>query len=409
MGRLQYKWVALALLWVAYFLVQGTRQIYGATLPMIRADLDVDDVRMGAIASAFFFAYAMAVPFGGFVADFFRRKWVIVVGTALFASGIFAASFASTVGMLLLTYGIVNGIGQSFVPTTSTSVIQQLHADSRATALSIYQLGLYAGVILCSVSAGWIGSLGQSAWRMAFRIFGGFALVWVVVLVLFLHDTPPIAAVGQERARMKDGFLALLSKPSAILMMLAFGLSNFGDTGLRIWAPTFMMRYFDGFTPAMASFHAVFWFYVGAFVGILVGGRISDALKRHGRLGARLDCNFTGLVLSAPLVFLAIQASGGIVVFAILMTAFGFVHGFYDANFIASFYEVITPRYRTAAYGLFAGGAFAIISFAPAVLGWIGSIFSLRTALSSLVFFYLAAAIVTLVARWRFFQSDYEQ
>ncbi len=31
----RYKWFALALLWVAYFLLQGTRQIYGATLPQI--------------------------------------------------------------------------------------------------------------------------------------------------------------------------------------------------------------------------------------------------------------------------------------------------------------------------------------------------------------------------------------
>ena len=31
-----YKWFALLLLWVAFFLQQGTRQIYSATLPSIR-------------------------------------------------------------------------------------------------------------------------------------------------------------------------------------------------------------------------------------------------------------------------------------------------------------------------------------------------------------------------------------
>ena len=66
MKRIDNRWIALGLLWVAYFLLQGTRQIYGATLPQIRADFGVDDLRMGAVASVFFFAYAAVVPLGGF-------------------------------------------------------------------------------------------------------------------------------------------------------------------------------------------------------------------------------------------------------------------------------------------------------------------------------------------------------
>ena len=120
MKRIDNRWIALGLLWVAYFLLQGTRQIYGATLPQIRADFGVDDLRMGAVASVFFFAYAAVVPLGGFAADLFRRKWVIVLGTALFVSGVFLASFASSVGLLILTYGVLNGVGQSLVPTSST-------------------------------------------------------------------------------------------------------------------------------------------------------------------------------------------------------------------------------------------------------------------------------------------------
>ena len=185
MMKIQYKWIALALLWVTYFLLQGSRQIYGATLPQIKADFAVDDVRMGMVASTFFLCYAIAVPFGGFAADFLRRKWVVVVGTALFAAGVFLSSFVATAGLLVATYGVLNGIGQSMVPTSSTSIIQQLHSESRATALSIYQLGLYAGIILCSVAAGYLGSLGPGGWRKAFLLFGGIGLLWTVVLALF--------------------------------------------------------------------------------------------------------------------------------------------------------------------------------------------------------------------------------
>ena len=408
MKRLDYKWVALGLLWVTYFLLQGTRQIYGATLPQIRADFGVDDVRMGAVASTFFMAYACAVPFGGFIADFFRRKWVIVAGTALFVSGVFCSSFVSTIGLLVLTYGVLNGIGQSFVPTASTSVIQQLHVDSRATALSIYQLAAYAGLILCSVSAGWLGSLGPGGWRKAFLLFGGLGIAWVVVLVVFLRDTPP-AGPAVARPSLKEGLLAMFAKPSALLMTLAFGLSNFGDIGFRTWMPTFLQRTVEGMSPATAAFHSVFWFYLGGFVGILAGSRLSDRWHRAGRIGARLEVNLIGLVLCAPAVFGLAHIAGSTVALAAVLIAYGFVHGLYDANFIVSFYEVIVPRYRTSAYGLYACGAFAIGSFAPVVLGALSRTFSFGGALSSLAVFYLAAAAVTLVARLGFLSKDYER
>lgn len=406
----RYKWLALALLWVAYFLLQGTRQIYGATLPQIKADLGVDDMRMGVVASVFFMCYAVAVPFWGIAADFLRRKWIIVAGTALFAAGIFLASSACTIGLLMATYGILNGVGQSMVPTASTSIIQQLHSESRATALSIYQLGLYAGIVLCSVSAGYLGSLGPGGWRGAFMLFGGIGLLWTVALALLLRDTPPVVpAAESERPSLRDALLSMFSKPSAILMTLAFGLCNFGDIGFRTWMPTFLQRTFEGMSPASAAFHSVIWFYAGGFLGIMAGSRLSDAWKRRGNIGARLDCNMIGLVLCAPGVFAAAHASDGVAGMGLALAAYGFVHGFYDANFIASFYEVVTPRYRTAAYGLFACGAFAVGSLAPAVLGCLGGAFSLSSAFSLLGAFYLAAAAVTAIARTVFLKRDYER
>ena len=409
MKEARYRWVALYLLWVTYFLLQGTRQIYGATLPQIKADFGVDDVRMGVVASVFFMGYAVVVPFAGFAADFLRRKWVIVTGTALFAAGVFLASFASAVWLLVITYGVLNGVGQSMVPTSSTSIIQQLHSESRATALSIYQLGLYAGIILCSVSAGYLGSLGPGGWRHAFMIFGGIGLAWVFALVLFLRDTPPAGVSPTERPSFRAALMAMFAKPSALLMTLAFSLSNFGDIGFRTWMPAFLQRTFDGMTPASAAFHSVIWFYGGGFLGILVGSRLSDAWKRRGNIGARLDCNMAGLVSCAFGVFAAAHAIGGLAVMGAALAAYGFVHGFYDANFIAALYEVIAPRYRTTAYGIFACGAFAIGSFAPATLGVLGGKFSLGTALSMLGLFYISAAAATIAARMAFLKRDCEK
>ena len=62
---MNYKWRALALLWVAFFLQQGTRQIFGATLTSIQGSLGASAAAIGAVATVFTFAYGLSVPFAG--------------------------------------------------------------------------------------------------------------------------------------------------------------------------------------------------------------------------------------------------------------------------------------------------------------------------------------------------------
>lgn len=120
MKKIDYKWIMLLLISAAYFLAQGTRQIYAAVLPDIKASFGdgVSDASMGLVGSAFTLAFGIVIPFAGLAADFFRRKWIIVAGGLLFGTGILISGFASGLGMLLVAYGVMNGIGQSLMPPT---------------------------------------------------------------------------------------------------------------------------------------------------------------------------------------------------------------------------------------------------------------------------------------------------
>ena len=90
-----YKWILLGLISATYFLAQGSRQIFNAVLPQIKADFSgagISDAQLGLIGSAFTLVFGLAIPFGGVLADFFSRKWMIVVGTLLFSVGIFTSA-----------------------------------------------------------------------------------------------------------------------------------------------------------------------------------------------------------------------------------------------------------------------------------------------------------------------------
>ena len=131
MKKVDYKWVMLALVSAAYFLAQGSRQIYAAVLPDIKAALggNVSDTSLGLVGSAFTWAFGIMMPFAGLAADFFRRKWILVIGSLLFSIGILLSGFASGIGLLLIAYGIMNGVGQSLMPPCNSSLIGQFHDD----------------------------------------------------------------------------------------------------------------------------------------------------------------------------------------------------------------------------------------------------------------------------------------
>ena len=57
-----YKWEVLLLLWMAYLLNQGDRQVFNTVLPAIREALNLTDTSVGLIATIFNLFYAAMVP-----------------------------------------------------------------------------------------------------------------------------------------------------------------------------------------------------------------------------------------------------------------------------------------------------------------------------------------------------------
>ena len=403
-----YKWLMLGLLAITYFLMHGSRQVFNASLPQIKIDLagsGATDAQLGLSRTIFLFAYGCMVPFAGVAADFFRRKWVIVIGTVLFSTSVFFTGFADSMLMLFVLYGMMNGIGQCMVPGAASSLIAQFHTETRSTALSIYQSALYVGVLTSSVLAGWLGGTSQGGWRYAFWGFGGVAMLWAFMLIFCLRNTPALKVHDQEvQPTFKDALAAFWSKPSALLLTFAFGMLVFGSNCFRTWMPAFMQQADWGLSPGSAAFHSVFWFYVGSFLGIAVGARTSDKLSRK-RPGIRLTIMAVGLALSAP-TMAGMVLVPSLWLSCVMMFFFGLGGGFFDCNLYAGLFDVVAPRYRAAAMGIYLAGAFFLGCPATAVLGWVGQNFSLQAGMAIFGGTYALGAIAIFIARAFFYRRD---
>ena len=410
----------LALLSVTYLLEQGTRQIYNATLPQIRLDFlqyGVTDAQLGMVGTVFGAVFGISILFAGFAADFLGRKRIVVVGTLVFSLGVLLAGFAAGLWALVAFYGILNAFGQCCVAPPCFSLICQHFEKERCFAMGVFSSCNYLGVVVCSVLSGVIGGLGSGVWRWAFWLFGAFGVVWALVLQKFVKGDsavqtggPRAVAAGQDEAdapappRLRDAFAAFGGKPTAILLVLAFGMFIYVNLGIYLWAPTYLMRTFEGLTLASAAFHAVFWSSIGSMAGLLLTARLTDWLVVR-RPTIRFETTIVGMILCVVTV-LGIAAARSLPLCCCGLFAFGFARGVLECTVYPAMFDVIVPQFRAACTGMAGCWAFLFGSMAPAVLGWMSQRFTLRTGFASLTVFVLVGVALLAFARLRFLRRD---
>ncbi len=407
-----YKWVLLGFLWTAFFLHQGTRQIYNAILPQIQNSFGVTSVQMGLVATVFAFTYGICAMPSGIASDLFNRKRMVVCGLAIFCSGIFFCGWVSSIGAMIVLYGLFNGAGQAFYYPAACSLLSQYHEKTRSTALAIHQTALYIGIILCGSASGYFAEMPKvcdlDGWRIPFLLFGGFGILWAFVLGFGMRnlDAKPenVSDAKEEKATLKEACLVVVKNPAAILITLGFGAHIYVDFGFKTWMPTFLNTRFD-MNLSDAAFNAVVWHYIGAILGVLFGGRISDKFSTRF-MTSRIDTSMFGLLVASPFIFFMANASSAFICCA-MMLLFGIFRGMYDSNMFASLFDVVPKKYRASASGLMLSFAFIMGSTAPAILGFMRDEIGIVYGMMSLACIYFVGGIILLVARLVFFKRAY--
>ena len=254
MRGLGYKWWLLALLFVAFFIELGSRQLYSAALPQIRLEFlkyGVTDAQLGAVGTVFGAVFGLALAASGLAADLLGRKRVLVAGTLLFSVGIFGSGFAKGIGGMMLFYGVLNALGQCCIAPASYGLISKYHVETRSTAMAVFQSAAYLGIVLSSLFGGVLAEQGEGVWRWAFWIMGAAGVAWALAMQFGMRPEPVNEASGAEKdeASAQEAFFALLKKPTAILIAVAFGFFMYGNLGLRLWMPMLSSETSNGWLP----------------------------------------------------------------------------------------------------------------------------------------------------------------
>ncbi len=390
------RWEIVALLWFAFFLNQADRQIFGVTLPLIRAEFHLTDQQMGLVATTFSIVFGLLVPIAGLAGDIFKRRDVVVLSLLIFSIGTLLTGTSSSFLLLLLFRGVATGAGEAFYAPAANSLIAEHHVETRGRALSIHQTANYTGVVLGSLFAGWMAD--QHGWRAAFAAFGVAGLLWAAVIALRARRAAKALAIEKPNATEQgklalEALRALAGSPLLIGQTLGFCGLVFILVGYLTWMPTILYERFH-LSLAQAGFSSVAYHHVVAYVGLLATGVVSDRLARRFPR-ARVLSMALALVLCAPFIWLSANAVDLWLVYAAL-AAFGLFRGIYDANLYAAMFDAVENRLRSTVAGLVIACAYTVGALAPWLMGVLKASYGVRSSLEMLSGVALGAGLAFL-------------
>lgn len=412
-----YKWEVLLLLWMAYLLNQGDRQVFNTVLPAIRDSLSLTDTSIGWIATIFNLFYACCVPFGGWVGDRFSKKWVVTIAILFWSVATMFTGLANGVFMLILMRSVATGGGEAFFGPANYSLLGQYHTDTRARAMSIHQTAYYIGVILAGWLAGLIADVFDTmhpgnGWKYSFLIFGAAGIVWGILMILRLKDKADAPKVDKHNLAnpfktIWQGFKTVFSTPTSLMLTIGFSGLIFVITGYMTWVPAYLQEEF-GQSQAAAGLNSMLYTYVAAFVGVLLAGVLSDKLAMKSNR-ARMMLQGVGLIGGAVFLFMM----GGNPTIILLYSAFagwGFFRAFFDANTYAVLYDVTPSHLHASCSSAMITTGFAVGSLAPVILGAMKEkMGSLGATFPVLGWIWVACGILMLVVAVACYQKDYNK
>ncbi len=341
----------LSLLLVAYILNFVDRNILSIVAQPMKEELALADWQvglLGGLAFAFFYVI-MGLPVAR-IAE--RSNRVGIVSVLLVAWSIMTAVCGLTQNffqLLLARVGV--GVGEAGCSPASHSLIADYFPpEKRATALSIYSLGIPLGPLIAGLVGGWAAQ--KYGWRAAFMVVALPGLLLAVVTWLTLEE--PVRGRYDSRGQAGSGppppFMVvlrrLMSKPAFLHVAFGAALATFANYGISNFAVPYLLR---GFTINIAQAGTAFGLISGvsATIGTGLGGWLVDKFGVSDRRNY-VFIPAIGVMASAPL-YVAVLLQTNLQAMALLAIVPATIHYLYLGPTFGLTANMVETRMRATA------------------------------------------------------------
>ena len=285
-----YRNYALGILFVGYIVNFGDRSILSLLLEPIKLELSLTDGQLGllgGLAFALFYTF-LGIPIAA-LADRRSRVKILAVSMVIWSAMTALCGLASNFWMLLMAR-IGVGVGEAGARPPSHSLISDYFPiEKRATALSIYALGIPFGTMIGNYVGGW--GADTIGWRNTFFLVG-LPGIFVALVILFTLREPPRgmsdirqgqgganagAARRTDAPQISEVLSLLWAKVSFRHLAFAAGLHAFVSYGAGTWNAPFFIRIHNMSSTDLGAALALVAG-IGA-IGTFFGGYVSDKLS----------------------------------------------------------------------------------------------------------------------------------
>ena len=312
----RYRNYALVVLLLGYIVNFIDRSILSILLEPIKQEMHFTDTQLGllgGLAFALFYA-TLGIPIAA-LADRWSRVKVLSISMIIWSAMTALCGMAGNFWHLLIAR-IGVGVGEAGASPPSHSLISDYFPiETRATALSIYALGIPIGSMIGNFVGGWGAE--ELGWRMTFYLVGAPGVLLAFLLLATLKEPPrglsekkqPTEAEAGDAPPMKSVIRFLWNKPSFRHIGFAAGLHAFVGYGAGTWNAPFLLRVHEMPITEVGSWLALIAG-IGA-IGTFGGGFLADQLsKRYDDHRWYLWVSGYSTILMVPFQFVAYLYGG---------------------------------------------------------------------------------------------------
>jgi MFS family permease len=335
--------------------------------------------------------YGAAQPFSGAIADRFGTVRVIVIGTLLYAAGIFMMAHASTPGMLYLSSGVLIGFGLS-----GCSFNLVISSFGKLLPESWRSLSFGAGTAAGSFGQFLFSPLGVAlidtfGWRTTLEIFAGLLLLMVPLAFA-------IAAPGTELPRgaspslvqtqtYRQALAEAFGHRSYILLVLGFFTCGFQLGFVTLHLPAYLIdrglsAQIGGWTLGVIGLFNI----VGAMLSGWLGGRMPKRYLLSGIYFCRaLAVVFLITLPASPVVALIYGAVTGLLWLSSVPPTSGLVALMFGTRWLAMLFGIAFFSHQVGGFlGIYLGGVVYERTGSYDAVWWLGVVFGVLSAVINL-------------------------
>ena len=184
-------WAPIAILASAQFVMVLDSSVMNVSISQIVADLDTTIQGVQLAITAYTLVMAAFMLAGAKLGDILGREKAFAIGLAIYGVGSLTTSLSPNLGVLLVGWSLVEGLGAALVIPAIVSLIAGTY-EGRQRALAFGVIGGVAGAAIAAgpLIGGWVTT--EFSWRY---VFAAETVIVAVILLLRrrLHGAPAVA------------------------------------------------------------------------------------------------------------------------------------------------------------------------------------------------------------------------